>query len=145
MKKIINNKVYDTNTAVLVGSWSNGCYRNDFDYCSEDLYRKKTGEFFLYGDGGARSKYSTMSGGSWSGSEKIMPMTYQSAKEWAQQKLSTQDYEKIFGEIEEDESNIRVTISLTASAHGRLKQAASKQSVTVSALIEEFANNLKND
>ncbi len=48
MKKIINGKRYDTETAKLIGSdgYSNP---SDFNYWSEDLYQKKTGEFFLYG------------------------------------------------------------------------------------------------
>jgi len=55
MKKIINGKRYDTETAQLIGSasYSN---RTDFRFWSEELYRKKTGEFFLYGEGGPASK-----------------------------------------------------------------------------------------
>ena len=48
MKKIINGKVYDTSTAERVGGWNNNCSTSDFGYCSEDLYRKRTGEFFLF-------------------------------------------------------------------------------------------------
>ena len=46
MKKIINGKRYDTSTAILIGSarYSHG----DLEYLTEELYRKKTGEFFLY-------------------------------------------------------------------------------------------------
>ena len=51
MKKIINGKVYDTDTAKLIGSWDNGIY-GDLDSVSEDLYRKRTGEFFIFGHEG---------------------------------------------------------------------------------------------
>jgi len=56
MKKIINGKKYDTETATKLGEDCRG-YRGDIDFWSEELYRKKTGEFFLYGEGGARSQY----------------------------------------------------------------------------------------
>jgi len=58
MKKVINGKVYNTETAEEVGSWSNGCNGGDFDQCSESLYKSKAGQYFLAGSGGARSKYS---------------------------------------------------------------------------------------
>ena len=41
MKKIINNKLYDTTTAQLVGSWDNNM-GGTFDYAAESLYRKRT-------------------------------------------------------------------------------------------------------
>ena len=50
MKKIINGKKYDTDTAKCVGHDSFGC-RGDFRYWFEQLYQKQTGEFFIYGDG----------------------------------------------------------------------------------------------
>ena len=53
MKKIINGKVYDTASAKLVGEWDNGRYGRDFGRCAEELYQKRTGEFFLHGSGGA--------------------------------------------------------------------------------------------
>ena len=61
MKKIINGKLYDTSTAHLVGEWDNQLYGNP-DYAAESLYRKRTGEFFLHGEGGARSRYAQLVG-----------------------------------------------------------------------------------
>ena len=49
MKKIINGKKYDTETAEYVDRWSNDLCHSDVHWCSEELYRKKTSEFFLYG------------------------------------------------------------------------------------------------
>ena len=40
MKKIINGKKYDTDTASCVGSWDNGYGYSEFGYFSEALYRK---------------------------------------------------------------------------------------------------------
>lgn len=50
MKKIINGKKYDTESAQEICSRSSGHY-GDFHRVAETLYRKKTGEFFLYGEG----------------------------------------------------------------------------------------------
>ena len=63
MKKIIDNKVYDTNTATLIGSKDNGISPASFAYCRESLYRKRTGEYFKHGEGGANSKYAVRNNG----------------------------------------------------------------------------------
>ena len=48
MKKIINGKKYDTETATSVGEYSSNYACSDYKYYDETLYKKKTGEFFLY-------------------------------------------------------------------------------------------------
>ena len=45
MKKIINGRKYDTETAKEIGYWSNGYPCSDFNHCEETLYLKKTGEY----------------------------------------------------------------------------------------------------
>ena len=101
MKKVINGKMYNTETAKEVGYWNNGCPRNNFNWCSETLYKKKTGEFFIYGEGGALSKYSEAIGHALTGGESIVPISYKEAQKWAEKNLDGEDYEKIFGEVEE--------------------------------------------
>lgn len=102
MIKIINRKKYDTDTAKTVGYYDNGCNTNDFYYFMEELYKKKTGEFFLYGEGNAMSKYSRECGNNnWSGSCNIAPLTEDEAKEWAETHLSGEKYIEIFGDVEE--------------------------------------------
>ena len=51
MKKVINGKIYNTETATLIHQWDNG-RRGDFSSCEEDLYRTKKGAFFIHGEGG---------------------------------------------------------------------------------------------
>ena len=139
MKKVINGKVYDTETAELVARWSNGQSTSDFDYCAEDLYRKRTGEFFIHGDGGASSKYAVSYGnGFWGGGEKITPLTYEAAQKWAEEHLSGEKYEAIFGEVAEDESKTAVTLSLSAAAVERAKRTAAQKGISLSALIESL-------
>lgn len=78
MKKIINRKKYDTETAKAVGSWDNG--NPGINYVEETLYRKKTGEYFLHGEGGPNTRYCWMGGNNSSYGERIMPMTEGEAK-----------------------------------------------------------------
>lgn len=102
MKKVIKGKMYDTDTAKKVAEYSASCGRGDFYYYEEELYRKKTGEYFLYGDGNAASKYSKRCGqNEWCGSEAIIPLTEKEAKEWAEEHLDGDEYCGIFGVPEE--------------------------------------------
>lgn len=139
MKKIINGKIYDTNSANNVGGWDNNRSVTDFDYCSETLYRKRTGEFFLYGEGGAMSKYSVSRGNnSWSGGEMIIPLSYEAAQKWAEKHLSGDDYESIFGEVDEDDSRTQLSLSLSTSAVERARRAAAQAGLSLSAYIESL-------
>lgn len=102
MKKIINGKKYDTKTAALVGYWENGDDGGDLYYVHEELRRKRTGEYFLYGWGGACSKYGVSCGqNSWCGGEKITPLTEKEARAWAEEHLTADEYETEFGTVEE--------------------------------------------
>lgn len=102
MKKIINGKMYNTETAMEIDSYSNDYGYDDFDYVSETLYIKKTGEFFLLGDGSARSIYSKSCGNnSRIGCKLIIPLSEEEAKEWILENCKTDTYIKLFGEVEE--------------------------------------------
>ena len=102
MRKVINGKMYNTETAEFLGGWSNGYYTNDFHYCSEDLYRTKKGTYFIYGKGGAMSRYSSDKGNGWRGfGSDIRLLSIEEAKAWAMVRLDADDYENIFGDVEE--------------------------------------------
>lgn len=101
MKKIIDGKLYNTETAKLIGEYDNGYPQNDFSYYSEALYRKRNGEFFLYVDGGALSDCAHYSGGSWSGGADIVPLNESKAIKWCEKHLDVEKYIEIFGEVEE--------------------------------------------
>jgi hypothetical protein len=106
MKRIINGKRYDTNTAKLIGETS---YSNpgDFSWWCEELYQKRTGEFFLYGEGGPASKYSRqIEQNTWSGGEQIIPLTLAEAKKWGEKYLDADEYEEVFGRIEEGKAQV---------------------------------------
>ena len=145
MKKIINGKRYDTDTATSLGadSYSN---TRDFNYWYEELYRKQTGEFFLYGEGGAASKYAVSVGqNSWEGGSKIIPLSIESAKEWAEEHLSADLYEEAFGEVDEGGEKTTVTIRLTEKAIKELKDMAAAQEKPMSEIVEELILNKEKD
>lgn len=100
MIKVINGKKYDTNTAKELTSFYNE--ETGFRYLEEALYRKKTGEYFIYGNGGALTKYRVpCDNDSWSGSCAITPITQNEAKAWVEEHCSGEEYIEIFGDVEE--------------------------------------------
>lgn len=139
MKKIINGKLYNTDTAKELGSWENTPDVRDFSHFEETLYQKRTGEFFIYGEGGPGSRYSVSAGQNcWAGGSKIIPITWENAREWAEEHLDADDYESIFGPVAEDDSRVTVTLSLSAGALERAKRSASQAGTSLSAFIESL-------
>ena len=102
MRKVIKNKLYDTETAKRVGQAFSDYPVSDFHYWEETLFLKKTGEYFLYAKGGAASKYNRQLGqNEWCGDVKIIPITAEQAREWAECNLEVEDYAYYFGLPEE--------------------------------------------
>lgn len=100
MKKIIHNKLYNTDTSELLGQkeWGEPM---DFYYIFESLYRTSKGNYFLHGSGGPQSKYSIQNGCDICGGEEIIPFTVDQAREWAEKNLNPDEYIAGFGEVEE--------------------------------------------
>ena len=130
MKKIIQNRVYDTETAELVVSYHDST-------CAERLYRKRTGEFFIHGRGNSDSDYAVWRGNSVTGSEQIKPLTPKQAMAWAAKHLNRQQYDDIFGAAADDQK-MTISLSLPVGAVNTLKNAAGEQGRTSSAIIAEL-------
>lgn len=148
MNKVIKGKRYDTETATEILTYDSNYAVSDFNYFRETLYKKRTGEFFLYGQGGPASKYAESCGqNEWSGGEKIIPYSIAQAKEWVETHFDADDYEKVFGNIEEGKT--QVCISLDKSTLAQLKKLAYAKSMTaselVTRLIEHYGATPKND
>lgn len=134
MNKIINGKRYNTETAELIGECTNTFNYSDFNYECEKLYRKKTGEFFLYGEGGPMTSYAVYSGNNnWSGGSKIRPFSIEEAKKWGEENLDGDTYEKIF-ELEE-EGNIAFSVLLPENLYDRLKYRSGETGETMKDII----------
>ena len=72
MQKTICKKVYDTETSTIVKKVTFGCYGCADGY-EETLYKTESGNFFLYTNGGAQSKYTK---------EDITRMSAEKANAW---------------------------------------------------------------
>lgn len=101
MKKIINGKLYNTETAKVIADYWNGYPGGDFKVIKETLYQKKTGEYFLFGKGGPMTHYAEQVWGGMAYGEEIIPYTEKQAKEWAVNHLKADEYMELFGEVEE--------------------------------------------
>lgn len=102
MKKIIEGKRYDTETATLVGQASHGG-TGDFQRWEAGLYRTKNGAFFLAGEGGPMTRFAHMCGdGSSTGGNNLFPMTMEDARNWAECNLDIDVVEATFGDSIED-------------------------------------------
>lgn len=124
MKKVINNKVYDTTTAKKLGMRWIGAEFSRSGW--EELYHKKTGEFFtLY------HSYSD-------NSERIEPITYDAAQHWAEEHLDGDDCIRIFGEPEEDSTKSALNIYIRNDTAAKLKAESGRQGVSIGELIERL-------
>lgn len=112
MKKVIKNKVYDTETAKFCGKGA-----------CEQLFQKKTGEFFLYKEN----------------SRKITHLSYTQAQEWGEKHLPKEAFASVFGN-EENPDRIKICISIRKDIHIKLKQNAARCAKTVSKYIEDLLN-----
>lgn len=139
MKKIINGKVYDTEKAKELGTYSNAGGWRDFNHFEETLYQKRTGEFFLFGEGGPMTRYAEAEGqNSWSGGRRIMPMSYDEARKWAEEHLNADEYEEIFGVVDESGAKIVVTLSVDSGKWEAAKREAAKKGCGISEYIESL-------
>lgn len=96
MRKIINGKLYDTETAREVASFESNFARNDFSFYEETLFRKRNGEFFLSGKGGPMSHYAKREIGGMTGGEAIIPLTEEEARRWLEDNADVDTYLKYF-------------------------------------------------
>jgi len=72
LKKVINKKTYNTETAQLLKKFTFGDFGDPKGY-EETLMQSVRGLFFIYGIGGEESKYAE---------ETIIPLTEKEAQNW---------------------------------------------------------------
>lgn len=86
MKKIINNKLYNTETATQICC----SFTGNFNCKKTTLYKKKNGEFFEHHELN-EFKYR----------EWIIPINEKKARNFAEEELEYKEYIKFFGEVNE--------------------------------------------
>ena len=141
MRKVIKGRLYDTETARLIVNWSDG-YQSDLSHISETLYRKRTGEYFIHGDGGAMSPYAVSCGqNEWRGGEAIRPLTYNEASEWMELHADADLYDAEFGVPDEGiEHDLHVIVS--EAAWQAISRAAARDETSVRDIIEQLVHTL---
>jgi len=96
MKRIIDNKVYNTETATKVGSYSNFLGPSDFNFINETLYITKKGNWFLEYCGGARTRYCKPVGNMTGGGEGILVLSEDEAYDFLEEHHLTEAIQKHF-------------------------------------------------
>jgi len=147
MKKIIGGRKYDTDTANTIAEWYNEYPVNDFRYEMETLFLKRNGEYFLFGEGGAMSKYATSMGdNSWGGGARIIPLSYEAARQWAETHLDADDYEEAFGEVSEDaDDDVPLSVRVPTSTRALLDRLAAKTGRAKGDLLTEAISLLRDN
>lgn len=138
MRKVIKGKMYDTSTAKLAGSWDNGLLPGDLGYMAESLYRKRTGEYFLHGRGGAQTPYARAAGGGfWGSGENISAMTEPEARAWAEAHLGAEEYEAAFA-VPDEGGMVRVDAATLAA----LRSEAARTGESMGAVVARLAGSI---
>lgn len=139
MKKIIEGRVYNTETAKLLGEYTYS-NRRDFNYYSEELYRTKSGAYFIYGEGGPASRYSKqVEQNSWTGGREIKAMSPQGARAWAEEHLDADEYAEIFGEPDEaGDERVALNLTISASTKAKLERMREETGRSISQIVEDM-------
>lgn len=125
MKKVINGKLYDTDTAKEIGRINDEPSMN----YEIRMFQKKTGEFFMY---------------VWSIRSKsyIKPLSFRVAQEWIQDNLPGEVYCEIFGDPDEDAEDVLLGVRVAATAAAKLKRLAAESGKSQNKIIEELIQNM---
>ena len=139
-KKVINGKAYNPAAAQLLAVYHNEVGIDDPAYYEEALLIKRTGEYYLYGEGEEKSIYaSSLPGlGRTEHGGRITPLSVAEAKAWAEKKLDKELYHRIFAGIDEEvdvELHPQVSLLIPMSIYGELKKKREKTGITISAMI----------
>lgn len=135
MKKIIQGKLCDTETAKELGSYSFS-YPSQFDWYRETLYRTKSGTYFLHGEGNAASPYAyACPTGGFDPGEKIRVLEPDDAKAWAEDKLDADDYLKVFGDPEET-STVQICVAIPTEVKKHMEELKATTGMTFGEIVE---------
>lgn len=142
MKKIINGKLYNTDTAKELATYESGAVSDNSHYI-EMLYRKRTGEYFLYGEGGPASRYAEQAYGdnAFTSGEGIVPLTLNGAEKWAEKNLEADEYESIFGAVGEGSQkdiHIQIDGKLGQKLEAKVAESGLSQKDIITQALEKY-------
>ncbi len=101
MKKIVGGRVYNTETADLVGTYNSGHPAGDFSKEITSLYKTKKGGWFLSGHGGALSRWGQQVPGDRAriNGAGLEVLTEREAMAWAEEHLESDEVEEAFASM----------------------------------------------
>ena len=102
MKKVIDGKTYNTETATKIDYSDNGLSASDFHNWDETLYKTQKGRFFLKYRGGGLSRWAVSVGNNGrTGSEGLAALTGAEALAWCERNQVDADLIAQHFELEE--------------------------------------------
>lgn len=137
MEKMVHNRRYNTDTSDLLGSWTNNS-QEESSYFVEELYQKRSGEYFLYGKGGSKSRFAKQVGSQWLSGEKFIPLTWDEAKAWSEKHLSPEEYEMHFGDITMTDERQTFAVYISTGTIQQIRRSCAKSGKSMSAYIENL-------
>ena len=147
MKQVINKKAYDTERTAKVAEWVTTENLKDPTYIREELYHKRTGEYFLYGEGGVDTKYATpITPNHWTMGRKIIPLKFDEAKEWGRQHMTSDLYEQLFGDLcdsEDEDEKVICCFRLEKSSHRKLRRLSEITGASASGILDYLISKVK--
>ena len=102
MIQIINNKLYNTETATKVASYSNHLSTSDFNAIDETLYITKKGNWFLEYFGGALTRYCKPVGNATGAGEGILAFSENEAYDFLAKHQLVEAIKKYFNDRVEE-------------------------------------------
>jgi hypothetical protein len=96
MKKIINHKLYNTETATEIARWDNELPANNINAIKETLFRTARGAYFLHYWGGAVTDYAESYGVTSSENSGIKALNSAEAYEWLEKRNFASEIEHCF-------------------------------------------------
>lgn len=143
MKKIIDNRVYDTDTAQLIKRADHDNIRNGEGKCKQSLYRKRTGDYFLCVSGARTDTFHNLhlADVRHDRERHIYCLTYEQARAWCEAEMDADEWLENF-EPAEDDSLTALNLTLSAAAVSKFKLSAQQQQISQRELMERLIGTL---
>lgn len=143
MKKIIGNKVFDTDTAQLIKRADHDNITSSEGKCKQSLYRKRTGDYFLCVSGARTDTFHNLhlADVKHDRERHIYPLTYEQTRSWAEAEMTADEWLAIF-EPAEDDSLCPLNLTLSAAATSKFRLAAQRQQISQRELMERLIDTL---
>lgn len=133
MKKILNGKKCDTDTAIKLGSYMKDI--SEPNGYAETLYRTKSGAFFIHGTGNKMSPYASLSdSGELICGEQIRLVSADYAQKWAKANLGSDEYNNIFTTYK---GSKQMCISVSSAAKTELDKLRASTGKSPSQIVSE--------